>query len=406
MRSGWIQGCRGALACAGVIALCAPVALATPPEEPASAPAEAEIAPPPAAPEPAAPAAEVVSAPAEVEPPPAEAPAPPAEASPPPAEASPVAQELLPLADASPAAAAPPRATARAAQDPPPEEPVESDEPEPELPLASDPSCVFPQYEPDPSFDAECEVLASDCTRLGTPEADIIVGDATAELICGLGGDDTIDGGDGNDVILGGEGNDRLTGGPGSDCMFGQRGDADEFIGVSDQDAVIEDDEDQIGDVLRIGVTRDGECVSDGFEGELPSEGADGQADSSVEAAGLVHDLARLLDEASDDGAASIPVEVAPTARARDGIVRLLLRCADTEVTGTLELLERRGDRDVRAGRAEFTCEPPSEVVEVELSDAARSRLEDRGTLAVTVRIAADDSSRAQDSRLTIRSDQ
>jgi hemolysin type calcium-binding protein len=99
------------------------------------------------------------------------------------------------------------------------------------MPPASDPGCVFPQ--PDPESEEECDVLASDCTVLGTAGPDILVGGATVDLICGLGGDDEIDGGDGADAILGGEGNDRLTGGPGADCMFGQAGE-DEFLDAGD----------------------------------------------------------------------------------------------------------------------------------------------------------------------------
>ena len=70
--------------------------------------------------------------------------------------------------------------------------------------------------------------------------------------------------------------------------------------------------------------------------------------------------------------------------------MRLLLRCPDVTVTGTLELLARRRGDEVRVGRADFTCEPSSEVVEVELSDRAQDRLEQRGRLTVTARIAAD----------------
>jgi hypothetical protein len=112
-----------------------------------------------------------------------------------------------------------------------------------------------------------------------------------------------------------------------------------------------------------------------------------------------------LLEETSDDGtaAAAFPLEVAPTARARDGIAPLLLRCPDATVSGTIELLDRRGDRRVSAGREPFTCEPPSEVVEIELTDAARDRLEDRGRLAAIVRVDAEGYGAPHAARITIR---
>jgi hypothetical protein len=115
-----------------------------------------------------------------------------------------------------------------------------------------------------------------------------------------------------------------------------------------------------------------------------------------------VYELSGLLDEASSDGAAAFPLELPATARAEDGVVRLLLDCDGARVTGTLELFEQRGDRRVSAGEAEFDCTPPSEVAEVELEDAARERLEDRGRLAVIVRVAAEGYDERED-RLTIR---
>ena len=84
--------------------------------------------------------------------------------------------------------------------------------------------------------------LAADSAHLGTPDADVMVGDGNADtfsggggddLILGNGGDDTlmggagddlIKGGDGSDVIMGGDGNDDLFGGTGSDMIFGDAG--------------------------------------------------------------------------------------------------------------------------------------------------------------------------------------
>ncbi len=73
---------------------------------------------------------------------------------------------------------------------------------------------------------------------------------------------------------------------------------------------------------------------------------------------------------------------------------------------GERERGEQRGDRRIRAGRETFTCEPPSEVVEVELAGAARTRLEDCGRLAVTVRIEADGYSAPRDAPIMIRIDE
>jgi hypothetical protein len=465
MPTGWLRVCRGAIAFLGLVALCAPVALATPPDEPApvefvAPPADAVAPPidPPPADAPPADASPVEAPPADapagdpsvVTPPedsargddPSSADASPRAAAPSPDDASPrgddpsapdasprgddpSAPDASPRADersapyaslppdSSPADASPATwrtATARAAaQDPPPDEPAEppADEPEPEMPPASDPSCVFPQ--PDPEFEADCQVLAIDCTVLGTPGPDILIGEATADLICGLGGDDEIDGGDGADAILGGEGNDRLTGGPGADCMFGQAGE-DDFVDAGEEDvAAIQD-----GELLPPpdphtmegrGVTREGACtiwlVSPQTEPPPPRPG---YVSGSVEAAGIVYELSQLINEASDGSGAAFPIDIPATARAEDGVVRLLLECEDAAVSGTLELLERRGDRRVRAGRAEFECTPPSEVVEVELEPAAADRLEDRRRLAVTVRVDAEDYAR-RDFRVTVRSE-
>ena len=119
--------------------------------------------------------------------------------------------------------------------------------------------------------------------------------------------------------------------------------------------------------------------------------------------ASVVYELSGLLEEASSDDGAAFPLELPATARAEDGVVRLLLDCDASRVTGSLELFEQRGDRRVSAGEADFDCTPPSEVVEVELEDAARERLEDRGRLVVIVRVAADGFDEYED-RLTIRS--
>jgi hypothetical protein len=422
------------------VVVCTPVALATPADEtnpdapvPAveSPPPAVEVSPPPADEPPAAepsavevssPAVEVSSPAVEVSSPAVEVPSPAVEVSPPPADEPPAdeppAAEPPAVEVSSPAAEVPPPAAespppparvgaaARAAQ-PPPEEPPAPPEVEPVLPPATDPGCVFPQ--PDPALpEAACDVLASDCTVLGTDGPDILVGEATKDLICGLAGDDQIDGGEGDDAILGGEGNDRLTGGPGADCMFGQGGE-DEFVDVADDDVAAIQDGEQVptfepGTIEGRGVTRDGGCTVWAAKPETqPPPEQQGSVSGSVEAAGIVLELSQLINEASGD--APFPLDLPATARAEDGIVRLLLGCESAGVSGTLELLVRRGGDTVRAGRTEFECTPPTEVVEVELEPAAADRLEARGRLTVTVRVDADGHEEERDFRVTIRSE-
>jgi hypothetical protein len=435
LRSRWFQASRGALVCAGLIALCAPVALATPPEEPpvAEAPPAVEAppsdsapieAPPPveAAPVEAPPGVEVapIETPAAVEAPSDEAP--PVEPAP---AAGPVEQPRdegaaietpAPREEArdEPPAIAPPPAVARSAtaagvQPPPEEEPAEPPAdvaPEPPLPPSSDPSCVFPQ--PVPGYAEQCEVLQSECTVLGTPGADTLIGGATADLICGLGGDDDIDAGDGDDVVLGGDGNDRIHGGAGFDCLAGQAGE-DEFVDA-DEDWAIQDgelgeiEEGEVG-VKTLRLADDGSCQPGRVADTTPEPSGNygssgGSVSATVDTASVVYELARLLDESAGEG---LPIDVAPTARVRDGVALLLLRCPDADLEGEIVLLEQHGDREVRAGRGQFTCEPPSDPVEVRLTDAALGRIEDRGRIAVTVRIAAEGYSAEHEERITIR---
>jgi hypothetical protein len=410
LQSSRFQVCRGALVCVGLVTLCTPVALAQEPVEsapPATVVVE-EVATPPPVEVPPVEAPAVEAPPPAVEPAPAEPPPPtvePARAEAPPATPSPT---VAPRTAASAAVAAqdPPPPTGDEPAEPPPptgDEPAEPPPPDAPVP-ASDPSCVFPL--PSPDFEFDCRVVQSQCTVLGTPGPDTLIGGATADLLCGLGGDDDIDGGDGEDVLLGGDGDDRLAGGPGFDCLAGQEGE-DEFVDADDDLAVQENEvaeivEGEVGARV-ITIADDGRCQPAAVAGEhLPQTDTEGgSVASAVDTAGLVYELARLLEES--EGGGGVPVDVAPTARARDRVALLLLRCPDAELAGTLELLEKRGGRETRAGRTQFTCEPPSDVVEVELTDAAVGRLEDRGRLAVTVRIAADGYSAEHEERVTIR---
>lgn len=67
--------------------------------------------------------------------------------------------------------------------------------------------------------------LDADCTIIGTPGDDRLVGTSKSDVICGGGGDDVIDGRGGDDIILGGPGDDTLNGGSGDDVVVAGRGD-------------------------------------------------------------------------------------------------------------------------------------------------------------------------------------
>ena len=90
------------------------------------------------------------------------------------------------------------------------------------------------------------DIGLSDCTILGTDNADTLSGTSGNDVICGLGGDDVIRGSGGNDIIWGGEGNDTLYGGPGDDTIHGEIGEDiisgnrgnDKLFGGEDSDTI------------------------------------------------------------------------------------------------------------------------------------------------------------------------
>jgi len=67
-------------------------------------------------------------------------------------------------------------------------------------------------------------LTTSDCTIIGTEEADILYGTAAPDVICGFAGADTIYGHDGDDLIMAGRGDDTVYGGAGNDTIYGRRG--------------------------------------------------------------------------------------------------------------------------------------------------------------------------------------
>jgi Ca2+-binding RTX toxin-like protein len=72
---------------------------------------------------------------------------------------------------------------------------------------------------------------------IGTPQNDLLAGDASAETLDGLAGDDTLVGNSGNDTVRGFEGNDLLVGGSGRDLLQGWLG-ADRLFGGPNRDRV------------------------------------------------------------------------------------------------------------------------------------------------------------------------
>jgi Ca2+-binding RTX toxin-like protein len=56
---------------------------------------------------------------------------------------------------------------------------------------------------------------------VGTPNADVITGNAANNVLVGGAGNDIITGGGGRDILVGGQGADTLTGGPDSDLLIG-----------------------------------------------------------------------------------------------------------------------------------------------------------------------------------------
>lgn len=67
--------------------------------------------------------------------------------------------------------------------------------------------------------------ITDDIVRIGTPQADRLVGYSGNDFLVGLDGDDWLEGNRGNDTLLGGGGNDTLYGFQGRDLLVGSVGD-------------------------------------------------------------------------------------------------------------------------------------------------------------------------------------
>jgi hypothetical protein len=245
-------------------------------------------------------------------------------------------------------------------------------------------TCVFPAT-------GQCQISSNQCSILGTEGADTLIGGATADLICGLGGADVIDGRGGDDTVVGGDGDDKITGGRGSDCMFGGGG-HDRFPGSDENDIVVGEDPGPHS-FTPVSVDRHARCHIPGTAGGDDGGGSDpvnaggGAVDAPVRGGALVLDIVNIVHAAESTSPAPFPVQIAPDARAAAGTARLLLRCS-AQSEGRLVARIRGAKKPNLAGRAAFTCAPPTDVAEVELTMRARQRLARDGELDVTVRIA------------------
>jgi hypothetical protein len=237
-----------------------------------------------------------------------------------------------------------------------------------------------------PGLVSGCAVSLDDCTQFGTPGDDVLIGSEAAEVLCGLAGNDVIDGGGGDDSIYGGDGNDEISGGRGDDCMIGGDGD-DEFPDREDGDVVSQDGLGS-GDDAFIDADEKGHCKGLEFGGgiETPPAGSGGGGITGAAASGSL-----LLDivQSTEGPAAGGSVSVGDRGSVRDGVATLLLTCK-TAVEGTVVLEVERGSSRQRVGRGPFRCEPPSDPAEIELTQAGRRQLEQRGSLKVTARVKAD----------------
>lgn len=76
--------------------------------------------------------------------------------------------------------------------------------------------------------------VPSNCTRVGTPNRDIMTGTPGPDKLCALEGDDYLHGDGGRDVLKSGMGNDTAVGAGGRDVIRGGRGN-DRLFAVDDR---------------------------------------------------------------------------------------------------------------------------------------------------------------------------
>jgi hypothetical protein len=330
---------------------------------------------------------------------------------------------VAPPAPTAPAAASPvatPPAPTRAAP-PPTAAHVAQATPEPTPAATPDPAtCVFPES-------GTCEVHADQCSILGTPGPDTLLGGATADLICGLGGDDTIEGAGGDDTLIGGPGDDRLEGGSGNDCLLTGAGQDETPDFDPEQDLAVGQDpvEGHPVDPSVPRVEDDGRCriraekgVDHGRKSRVAGGGdarSYGPATSELEDAApvpisvrtgsLIVSIARLVEQDEAQQAGAFPVTLVPNARASDGVARMVLECPGGSYSGVLVLERNVAGRRLPAGQVRFTCAPPSALVTVRVRPAVRRRLDDSGSVRLTARIIVDGLAQKGAARLIVRAD-
>jgi hypothetical protein len=254
-------------------------------------------------------------------------------------------------------------------------------------------------------------VAPPECTIIGTPDDDILIGDATANFICGLGGADRLDGGAGDDTLVGGGGDDVIDGGAGDDAALGEDG-SDRVSGGRGQDCLVGGDgADQFPDGGPSDTTAPGErldpstgpspdlqaacygasgMLNQGDYEEEQEDDADRSSDGGIVAVAetglFLIDLREAVGPAEMQETFS--VLIAQDVVFRDGRAVVRVICRDGVARGRLELRMPRDGRWRLAGRrVSFTCRPPSRAVQIPLNAAARRRLDARGTLELRIRL-------------------
>jgi hypothetical protein len=109
------------------------------------------------------------------------------------------------------------------------------------LPTTTDPDpppvLGTPPPPPPPPAPRTCQNPGTAPYRVGTPGADVLVGNATRDVLSGRGGDDCLFGLSNDDRLSGGTGNDVLSGSSGNDRMNGDAG-ADRINGGNGNDTI------------------------------------------------------------------------------------------------------------------------------------------------------------------------
>jgi hypothetical protein len=179
---------------------------------------------------------------------------------------------------------------------------------------------------------------------------------------------------------------DEISGGPGDDCLIGGDGE-DEFPDREAGDVVSQDGLGPTEEAY-IGLGKKGHCKALTFGGGIKTPPT--QEGGITETATTGSLLLDIVQSSSGPPAAG-SVSVGDRGAVRDGVATLLLTCR-TAVAGTVTLEVKRGGAKQRVGRGPFRCEPPTDPAEIELTQAGRRQLEQRGTLKVTAKVTVEGS--------------